>query len=150
VTIRRAEAEDWQGLRDLRLRALADSPDAFLATLEEAKARSDEEWRNWGQDGAIFVAEPLDGMAGGFVTDEGDVMLWGMWVTPERRGSGLAEALARAVIAWARGEGAPRVVLWVVIGNAPAERFYERLGFVATGVTAKLRNGLDRELALDL
>jgi GNAT superfamily N-acetyltransferase len=150
VTIRRAEAEDWQGLRDLRLRALADSPDAFLATLEEAKARSDEEWRNWGQDGVIFVAEPFDGMAGGFVTDEGDVMLWGMWVTPERRGSGLAETLARAVIDWARGEGAPRVVLWVVIGNAPAERFYERLGFVATGVTAKLRNGLDRELALDL
>jgi GNAT superfamily N-acetyltransferase len=150
VTIRRAEAEDWQGLRDLRLRALADSPDAFLATLEEAKTRSDEEWRNWGQDGPIFVAEPFDGMAGGFVTDEGDVMLWGMWVTPARRGSGLAEALARAVIDWARGEGAPRVVLWVVIGNAPAERFYERLGFVATGVTAKLRNGLDRELALDL
>jgi RimJ/RimL family protein N-acetyltransferase len=54
------------------------------------------------------------------------------------------------VIEWARGKGVPRVVLWVVIGNTRAERFYERLGFRATGVTAKLRNGLDRELALDL
>jgi GNAT superfamily N-acetyltransferase len=148
--VRRATAEDWQALRELRLRALADSPDAFLATLAEAEQRSEDEWRDWGSGGVIFVDDAFDGMAGGFVTGEGDVMLWGMWVSPERRGSGLAEALARAVIEWARAERVPRVVLWVVIGNAPAERFYERLGFTPTGVTAQLRNGLDRELALAL
>jgi GNAT superfamily N-acetyltransferase len=152
MDVRRATAEDWQCLRDLRLRALEESPDAFLATIAEAQARSDEDWRDWssGSDGVIFVDEAFGGMAGGFVTDDGDAMLWGMWVAPERRGSGLAEALARAVVEWAREQGVPRVVLWVVIGNVPAERFYERLGFRPTGVTAKLRNGLDRELALDL
>ncbi len=132
------------------MRALADSPDAFLATLTEAQARTDEEWRDWSARGVIFVDDAFDGMAGGYVTDDGHAMLWGMWVAPERRGSGLAEALARAVIEWARTEGVPRVVLWVVIGNTPAERFYQRLGFRPTGVTARLRNGLDRELALDL
>ncbi len=73
-----------------------------------------------------------------------------MWVTPERRGTGLAEALARAVIEWARGLGAPRIVLWVVIGNVAAERFYGRIGFAPTGVELEMRNGRDRELALDL
>jgi GNAT superfamily N-acetyltransferase len=150
VVVRRATSEDWRELRELRLRALADSPDAFLTTLAEAQERSDEEWREWASRSVIFVDDVFDGMAGGFVTEEGDAMLWGMWVAPERRGAGLAEALARAVIDWARGDGRPRVVLWVVIGNVPAERFYERLGFRPTGVTAQLRNGLDRELALPL
>jgi GNAT superfamily N-acetyltransferase len=150
VLVRRGTSEDWRELRELRLRALADSPDAFLATLEEAEARSEEDWREWGSGGVIFVDDAFTGVAGGFVTEEGDAMLWGMWVAPERRGSGLADALARAVIDWARGQGVPRVVLWVVIGNTPAERFYRRLGFTPTGVTAQLRNGLDRELALPL
>jgi GNAT superfamily N-acetyltransferase len=150
VHVRRATREDWRGLRELRLRALEESPDAFLATLAEAQARTDEEWRDWVTSGAIFVDDAFGGMAGGFVTDEGDVMLWGMWVAPDRRGSGLAEALARAVIEWARAEGVTRVVLWVVIGNSRAERFYGRLGFRRTGVTAELRNGFDRELALEL
>jgi GNAT superfamily N-acetyltransferase len=150
MVVRRATSEDWRELRALRLRALADSPDAFLATFGEAQARSDDEWQDWGSSGVVFVDDAFDGMAGGFVTDEGDVMLWGMWVAPDRRGSGLAEALARAVIDWARGERVLRVVLWVVIGNAPAERFYARLGFAPTGVTARLRNGIDRQLALPL
>jgi GNAT superfamily N-acetyltransferase len=150
VTVRRATVEDWRPLRDLRLRALADSPDAFLTTLAEARERSDDEWQEWAARSVIYVDDAFAGMAGGFVTEDGDAMLWGMWVAPEGRGSGLAEALARAVVEWARGEGVPRVVLWVVIGNVRAERFYERLGFRPTGATARLRNGLDRELALDL
>ncbi len=44
----------------------------------------------------------------------------------------------------------PRLLLWVVIGNERAERFYERLGFVPTDRVTEVRNGVDRELALDL
>jgi GNAT superfamily N-acetyltransferase len=149
MEIRRVTEADWQALRDLRLRALAESPDAFAMTLEQEQARTDEEWRLLATS-AIFVDEAFDGMAAGAVRENGDAMLWGMWVAPQRRGSGLAEALAGAVVEWARGEGVSRVVLWVVTGNAPAERFYERLGFVPTGVTAPLRDGIDRELALRL
>src|SRR3954449_1869374 len=143
MTVRRASADDWQRLRDLRLRALADSPDAFLTTLEEASVRTDDEWRAWSASSVIFVDDAFTGMAGGFVQEDGVPMLFGMWVAPERRGSGLAEALARAVVEWARALGAPRLVLWVAIGNAAAERFYERIGFVPTGVEADLRNGRD-------
>jgi RimJ/RimL family protein N-acetyltransferase len=150
MIVRRASTEDWQQLRELRLRALADSPDAFLTTLDEARARTDSEWREWAESTVVFVDDEFTGMAGGFVQEDGIPMLIGMWVTPERRGTGLAEALARAVIEWARGLGAPRIVLWVVIGNVAAERFYERIGFAPTGVELEMRNGRDRELALDL
>jgi RimJ/RimL family protein N-acetyltransferase len=150
MEVRRASGDDWRRLRDLRLRALADAPDAFLTTLEEASAPSDDEWRAWAEDTVVFVDDDFGGMAGGFVQEDGIPMLIGMWVEPERRGSGLAEELARAVTDWARGLGAPRIVLWVVIGNARAERFYERIGFEPTGVEADMRNGRDRELAFDL
>src|SRR6059036_3316867 len=36
--IRRVEADDWDRLRDVRLRALAADPDAFLETAENARA----------------------------------------------------------------------------------------------------------------
>jgi RimJ/RimL family protein N-acetyltransferase len=150
MTVRRALPEDWQELRELRLQALADAPDAFLTTLDEARARSDSEWREWIENTVVFVDDEFAGMAGGFVQEDGIPMLIGMWVAPERRGTGLAEALALAVIEWARALGAPRIVLWVVIGNVAAERFYERIGFVPTGVEADLRNGRDRELAFAL
>jgi len=150
MTVRRALPEDWRELRALRMRALADAPDAFLTTLDEARARADSEWRAWAESTVIFVDDEFTGMAGGFVQENGVPMLIGMWVAPDRRGTGLAEELARGVIEWARGLSAPRIVLWVVIGNAPAERFYERIGFAATGVEVELRNGRDRELALEL
>lgn len=42
---RQADADDWEDLRDLRLRALGDTPEAFGTTLAQAAARSDDEWR---------------------------------------------------------------------------------------------------------
>jgi hypothetical protein len=42
---RQAQAADWQALRQLRLRALADAPDAFASTLEAELAFPDEVWR---------------------------------------------------------------------------------------------------------
>ena len=48
-----------------------------------------------------------------------------MWVWPEARGTGAAEALVDAVVA---GEGP--IELWVTQGNDRAIAFYRRMGFV--------------------
>jgi GNAT superfamily N-acetyltransferase len=156
MTVRRVSAGEWERLRELRLQALADSPDAFLITLEESLQQTDADWRDWttrsatSSVSAVFVDDAFAGMAGGFVQESGDVMLFGMWVAPERRGSGLAEELALAVVEWARGVGVPRVTLWVVRSNGRAHRFYERLGFVPSGRNNVVRDELDDELALAL
>ena len=44
MEIRRATVDDWEASRDIRLRALAESPDAFLSTLEREAAFDDEVW----------------------------------------------------------------------------------------------------------
>lgn len=42
MEVRQAQAADWEALRQLRLRALADAPDAFASTLEVEMAFPDE------------------------------------------------------------------------------------------------------------
>jgi len=134
--IREARPDDWQLLRDVRLRALADAPYAFLTTLEQASQRSDDDWREWAAPDVsrtAFVAEGhgrFEGMVAGFVADEPEtVHLVAMWVDPAARGTGVAAQLVEAVVEWARARGAARVVLNVEEGNDRALRLYERCGF---------------------
>ena len=61
-----------------------------------------------------------------------------MWVAPAERGRGIGAGLARAVMDWARSEGASSMTLWVADGNLAARRMYERLGFEATGEWAPM------------
>src|SRR5690242_20690222 len=87
VEVRRVQPEDWEALRDLRIRALADAPDAFATTHADALARPEEWWRDWatrsagGDAQAMFLAwdggEPC-GIAGAFV-DEGRFRVISMW-----------------------------------------------------------------------
>ena len=60
---RRVRLADWQRLRDLRLRALADTPQAFAETLKEAQQLSDDEWKKRvapSKESASFVEEADD------------------------------------------------------------------------------------------
>jgi ribosomal protein S18 acetylase RimI-like enzyme len=137
-TIRRVESEDWERLRDVRLRALASDPDAFLETVEEARTFPDERWRERARpsdDDVTFVYgqnEAFAGMVSAFVDDNDPetVHLVGMWVEPDLRGSGVARELVERIIEWSRGHGRARVVLSVEAGNRRAARLYEKCGFV--------------------
>src|SRR5262245_22889432 len=42
ITVRRIQAEEWEWLRAIRLRALADAPMAFGSTLADEQAQPDE------------------------------------------------------------------------------------------------------------
>ncbi|MET0477175.1 MAG: GNAT family N-acetyltransferase, partial [Actinomycetota bacterium] len=56
---RQAQGADWAALRELRLRALADAPDAFASTLEAEVAVPAEVWRQRAEGGpaaANFIA----------------------------------------------------------------------------------------------
>jgi ribosomal protein S18 acetylase RimI-like enzyme len=149
--VRRIAVPDWPELRRLRLEALKDSPLAFLERYDESVAKPDEFWRGRAQRGAAggaaatFVAEVATsgrflGKATGYVnpdvTGRVKVEVVGVYVSPEHRGSGVAEALVARVVRWAGEEaGADRIGLYVVDNNERAARFYRRLGFVPTGHT---------------
>jgi ribosomal protein S18 acetylase RimI-like enzyme len=152
VEIRRLRSDEADRLRELRLRALQDSPWAFgswyARELEygpdwwEARARQDGEVLYVAEDGDALV-----GMAGGFFPQEGVVMLWGMWVAPEARGRGLGRRLVELVIAWAREVGAATIRLDVTDDERarPAAALYRSLGFAPTGE----REPLDSDPSLE-
>ncbi|WIB15026.1 GNAT family N-acetyltransferase [Curtobacterium sp. MCPF17_050] len=143
IVIRRTGPEDWPVFRDLRLRMLADTPLAFLETLEHARQLGEDEWRRRAGSGAEadtpwFVAEDVTtggwaGIMGGRL-DGGDPLLVGVFVDPEHRGreSGVTDALLDAVEDWAWGRG-DRILLHVHEDNPRAIAFYRRRGFVPTG-----------------
>jgi ribosomal protein S18 acetylase RimI-like enzyme len=139
VHVRRATGDDWALVRDVRLRALADSPAAFASTLEQERAFDEAEWRrrvataNWV---LAFDGEQVVGVAAGIVGHEprpGERHLVAMWVAPRWRGARVGDALVAAVQEWSDEQGCPRLSLWVAEGNEGARRFYRRLGFRATG-----------------
>lgn len=145
LAVHRLRAHHWRRWRELRLRALAESPESFSSTYEENVRFSDETWRERAHafatpagDRAMFVA--IDhasgvwiGCAGGYVDTDGTTNLISMWVAPEHRGRGFGRSLVEAVIDWARAAGHDWLRLDVVRGRDSAVRLYSRLGFRPTG-----------------
>jgi GNAT superfamily N-acetyltransferase len=140
MNVRRAVIGDEALLRELRLEALSLEPYAFGSTYERELARTVEDWRRWMSPGVVFILE--DGQdARGLVAaaldsaDPAIVHLMAMWVQPDARGSGGADALVAAVVGWARSERSNAVRLQVIHDNLRARRCYERNGFKVTGGT---------------
>jgi GNAT superfamily N-acetyltransferase len=152
-SVRRAVIGDEPVLRVVRLQALTDSPTAFGSTYERELARTMEDWRRWLAPGVTFLLE-AGGEARGIVAgvrdtqDSSVVHLMAMWVHPDHRGTGAADALVSSVNAWAAEVGATQVRLKVVEGNERARRCYERAGFRATGRRGVLEKNGDVEIEM--
>jgi GNAT superfamily N-acetyltransferase len=151
-TIRAFSADEWRTYKELRLLALADSPDAFGSTLAEATSRLDTEWARRladGVDSAMdlpLVAEVAGvpvGLAWGQIdqSDPETAALYQMWVDPRHRGAGAGRMLLEGIIAWAKVQRVSSVILGVTCGHGPARRLYERVGFKPVGEPQPLRPG---------
>jgi GNAT superfamily N-acetyltransferase len=149
ITIRPLEAHEWEAFKSLRIGALTESPDAFGASLDEARARSDEDWRVaalafTGPDRRLFIAargdEPV-GLGSAVKDSEGIGHIGAMWVAPELRGTGAGRRVFDAICDWLTAQGCQTLALWVTDGNERAEALYARNGFVRTGITGPLRDG---------
>jgi GNAT superfamily N-acetyltransferase len=136
--VRRADHNDWAALRAIRLEALSETPDAFSSTFEMASNFSNDQWRTMVARWCYFLAERdgvVVGMISGGLNDEhpGTRWLYGMYVTPPARGSGVAAMLVAAIEEWARGERASELFLAVTSSVVRARTFYLKLGFEPTG-----------------
>lgn len=144
IVVRRLRAAEWRLLRDIRLRGLAEVPEAFGQSLADAEARPDEEWRAAARQAATgdrrawFVAERMGrggrpagavGIISGRRRPPDTVMVFSMWVDPAERRAGVGRQLIAAVDGWAASWGGTTTVLWVFASNEPAIRFYGRIGF---------------------
>jgi ribosomal protein S18 acetylase RimI-like enzyme len=150
---------DWPVWRELRLRALQDSPEAFCATFAEESARSDEEWQAlmhrpgvrwvlpWPSGGRAGTDQSAAAIAAAFGTSpDGPLEMCSVWVAPQVRGLGAGRLLVEAAVHEAAQAGRPAVQLWVRAANAAARRMYLSCGFLDTGT--EHGQGPTRELLL--
>lgn len=155
VSVRAFQADEWSVFRDLRLRALADSPDSFARTLAEEQRRKDSEWSSLliactaSSSEIALLAEAgrqAIGLAYGRLDPEASEVahLYSMWVEPAARRRGVGRALVDAVAAWARSARARCLVLRVTEGNTAAARLYEQAGFSPTPERSLLRPDASR------
>jgi GNAT superfamily N-acetyltransferase len=159
-SLRRIRPDDWQLLRDLRLRGLEEAPYAFGSTLARELARRDAWWRKWAREDATghryttvlaFDAGRAVGMAGGYVADGElrQVVVVAVWVAPVARRGGAGRALLGAVEAWAAEVGASSTSLSVTDANPVARAFYVSCGYEETGATKPLaRDRSIREISM--
>ncbi len=162
--VRRLLPSEWQAYRTIRLRALADAPEAFGSTLAREEALPDDTWATRVAKSAVsgidcaLVAE-VEGQLAGLLwakvdaQDAGRMNLFQMWVAPQCRGRGVAAALLDEALGWARTRGTRVAHLGVNSENAGALRLYERAGFQPIGEPYLMREGaahMEQEMRLDL
>jgi GNAT superfamily N-acetyltransferase len=139
IEVRQIGADGWQLMREVRLAALLDAPEAFSSSYQREAGFGPADWLGRITQGANFLAYATGagsgpaGIVGGFVPSAGIPELVSMWVAPDNRGAGVGRALVEAVVRWARAEGHHQLRLWVTEGNEPARVLYGRCGFTPTG-----------------
>ena len=142
-----ATPDQWRQVRDLRLAALEDAPDAFWSTVDEERDRPEHEWRAWieRERSSLLVASTVDdgsardaaiAAVGPHHEEDGVAGLYAVWVAPWARGRGIGAALMEAAIDHAERLGYPRILLDVGDHNGPAIALYGRFGFEPTGRTS--------------
>jgi ribosomal protein S18 acetylase RimI-like enzyme len=143
VTVRVLAEDDWDTYRQMRLGALKESPQAFVSTYDEELGYDEDFWRLRMRRSTRLLAV-RDGENVGVVSlgdaqpidDDSDLQvsqrvaeIFGMWVDPNARGTGVAWRLVDAAAAEAREQERTHLMLWVVVDNGRAVAFYSSYGF---------------------
>ena len=149
ITVRALGEDEWEWYRSVRLSALEESPEAFAATLDEEKAYDEELWRARmkrsqrliaEQDGtAVGVASVGQAQAEGEPVNQKVAELFGLWVSPALRGSGVASQLVQAGADTARQQGRSHLAYWVGTDNGRAVAFASGFGFRPTDSRRPMR-----------
>ena len=156
-------SQNATAFKEVRLRALKDSPSAFGSTYDGEVQLSDTDWREraeqWsGERSAAYLAmegATPRGIIGVFLhkDDATRAVLVSMWVAPERRRQNVGHILIGTVCKWARAQNACALHLMVTSNNEAAIAFYQRLGFAMTGYTEPYPNDpalIEHEMVLSL
>lgn len=149
ITIESITPQKAMLLKDVRLRALQDTPSAFGSTHERESEFSDEKWL---ERATLQVSKGMTylalndgegcGIVGGFLDreDKTRAHVVSMWVAPTHRRLGVGNLLVQSVVDWAKTQNVETLWLFVTDNNGAAIRFYERIGFEKTGHTIPYPN----------
>ena len=148
AVIRLLTPDDARAYRALRLRALAEHPEAFTSSAEEESTHA-AQWSvqrltpDSSKPHDFFIGAFDGGRLVGMLGLEGryrykerhHATVLGMYVVPDSCGHGIGLALMHDLLARARAMPAlEQLELTVTDGNRRAQSLYERLGFTVYGV----------------
>jgi ribosomal protein S18 acetylase RimI-like enzyme len=144
IEVTPARADDARAIAEVHVRSWQHAyegllPEEFLATLSVEKREF--WWRETLVRGSpqVLVARDDEGLCGfvcfGASRDEdappATAEIWAIYLLPRVWSRGVGQRLWRQALARLRADGARRVTLWALAGNARAIRFYRREGFTA-------------------
>ncbi len=146
IDVRILGEDDWQDFRAVRLTALQDSPDAFVATHGEESSYDEALWRERLRRSTRLLAEREGEVVGvvsvGRANHNGSAdlgassdavgELFGLWVAPAQRGHGVASRLVQAGAEAAQAGGSTHLSYWVGTDNGRAVAFASGMGFRPT------------------
>ncbi|WP_145394463.1 GNAT family N-acetyltransferase [Pantoea sp. SJZ147] len=148
--------QDVSAFRAIRLEALRRHPDAFGADYDRERQQPDAFFAAMLRENRMLAGIDDQGQTAGIVgvrfnpgvKQRHVATLWGMYVRPEWRGSGLAKALLTTAIAEARE--CRSLKLAVSATNIAAARLYRSAGFqtYATDVAALYVDGVFHDTLL--
>ena len=143
MEIRLLNPLDAEKYLDLRLGALQNSPEAFASSYEEEKDQPVERYKTRFQSEDSFTFGAFDtGELVGVITLVKEKLIKlshranivAMYVSPEKRGSGIGKALVREAIKKAKElKDVEQVYLTVITTNEPAKKLYSLSGFEIFG-----------------
>jgi GNAT superfamily N-acetyltransferase len=131
--------DEWERLREIRLRALKENPEAFGADFNEVQSRTKDGWlKDYNKED--YLVASINGADVGMLYIEvlnGDhgATCWigGCWTDPAYRGKGVMRALFNYIDEHAVAKDWTRQGLGVWTDNYAAINAYEFLGFTFAG-----------------
>ena len=138
ITVRVLGESEWSLYREVRLRALAESPDSFTATLADETDRGESFWRDRMTRSYRLLAErgqlPQGIVSLGAYDEEPSAAeVFGLYVVPDARGTGVSWRLVEATAALAMQNGYVQLYYWVGTDNGRAIGFAKNFGFHSSG-----------------
>lgn len=132
VKFRLLDEDQWQLYREVRLAALEDAPEAFVARLEDEADRDEKFWRERMSRASRIVAEREDvpvGLVGLGRLDEdpeaGEV--FGLWTAPAVRGQRVARGLVSMAARKSIDDGCRQALLLGCLRQRICDRLREQL-----------------------
>lgn len=144
MELRRLAPHEAQLHREIRLRALQESPRSFGETFEEAAARPMTYWTDLtrsvteaGRHVMLLACEGHSALGCAYGLVDGDNgergRVGGMWFDPGCRRRGIGTSLLQGVIGWARERRLTHLGLWAPAHSPAAIALYRHAGFRETG-----------------